>query len=82
VLEIARYIIFHEHDKFTVERPAKYGGSETFGSYKELEKTFVNKKLHPMDLKQAVGMYLNKIIEPVRTHFKGQESFIETLANM
>jgi len=47
-----------------------------------LEEEFVNKILHPMDLKQAVGKYLNKIIEPVRSHFKGQESFIETLANM
>ena len=82
VLEIVRYIIFHEQSEFTVERPAKYGGSETFGSYKELKEAFVNKKLHPMDLKQAVGRYLNKIIEPVRSHFKGQESFIEALAKM
>jgi len=82
VLEIARYIIFHEQKEFAVERAAKYGGSITFGSYRELEETFVNKKLHPMDLKQAVGRYLNKMIEPIRAHFKGQESFIETLANM
>ncbi len=82
VLEITRYIIFHEQKEFTVERPAKYGGSVTFGSYNELKETFANKKLHPMDLKQAVGIYLNKIIEPVRSHFKGQESFIDTLAKM
>jgi len=82
VLEIVRYIIFHEMREFTVERPAKYGGSTTFGSYNEVEKTFLDKKLHPMDLKQAVGRYLNKIIEPVRSHFKGQEAFIETLTNM
>jgi tyrosyl-tRNA synthetase len=82
VLELVRYIIFHELKEFTVERPAKYGGSTTFGSYSEVEKMFLDKKLHPMDLKQAVGRYLNKIIEPVRSHFRGQESFIETLTNM
>jgi len=81
VLEIARYIIFHEHKEFTVERPAKYGGSVSFGNYHELEEAFVNRKLHPQDLKQSVGTYLNKIIEPVRAHFKGQESLLESLAN-
>lgn len=82
VLEIARYIIFHEQKEFAVERAAKYGGSITFNNYRELEETFVNKKLHPMDLKQAVSRHLNKMIEPIRSHFKGQESFIETLASM
>jgi len=81
VLEITRYIIFHEHKEFTVERPAKYGGSVTFSSYKEVEEAFANKKLHPMDLKRSVGKYLNKIIEPSRTHFKGKESLLETIAN-
>lgn len=81
VLEIARYIIFHEHKEFTVERPAKYGGSVSFGNYHELEEAFVGKKLHPQDLKQSVGSYLNKIIDPIRKHFKGQESFLELLAN-
>lgn len=80
VLEIARNIVFHEHGEFVVERSAKYGGSISFGSYKELEQAFVDKKLHPVDLKQAVATYTNKIIEPVRSHFKGQESFIQTLA--
>lgn len=82
VLEITRYVIFHEHKEFTVERPAKYGGSITFANYREVEEAFANKKLHPMDLKQSVGKYLNEIIEPVRTHFKGRESILETIANL
>jgi tyrosyl-tRNA synthetase len=81
VLEIARYIIFHEHEELAVERPEKYGGNITFGSYTEVEEAFVNKKLHPKDLKESVAKYLNKIIEPVRTHFKGQESILEVIAN-
>jgi tyrosyl-tRNA synthetase len=81
ILEIARYIIFHENKELVVERPAKYGGSITFGSYKELQQAFVNKKLHPMDLKQSVAQYLNKIVEPVRSHFKGKEFILESIAN-
>ncbi|MFQ5969458.1 MAG: tyrosine--tRNA ligase [Nitrososphaerales archaeon] len=81
VLEIARNIIFHEHKEFTVERSQKYGGSVNFGKYSELEEAFVGKKLHPQDLKQSVGKYLHKIIEPVRMHFTGQESLLESLAN-
>lgn len=81
VLETVRYIIFHEHKEFEVERPSKYGGNVVFGSYREVENAFTNKKLHPMDLKQSVGKYLKKIIEPVRNHFKGKESIIEAIAN-
>ncbi len=82
VLEIAKYLIFHEHKEFTVERPAKFGGTTAFGSYNELEQAFVNKKLHPQDLKQAVGRYLDKIIAPVRSHFESQRSLIEQLTKM
>ncbi|MFQ5940275.1 MAG: tyrosine--tRNA ligase [Nitrososphaerales archaeon] len=81
VLEIARYIIFHEHQEFTVERTEKYGGTVAFASYGEVEEAFVNKKLHPQDLKLSVAKYLNKIIEPVRAHFKGKEDILEAIAN-
>lgn len=73
VLELVRYVAFHEFDEFTIERPAKYGGSTTYGSYKEVESDFVAKKIHPMDLKNAAATYVNRIIEPVYKHFKGKE---------
>ena len=73
VLELVRYIAFHEFSEFTIERPAKYGGNTTYGSYKEVEADFVAKKIHPMDLKNATATYVNKIIEPVYKHFKGKE---------
>lgn len=73
VLELVRYVAFHEFNEFTIERPAKYGGSTTYGSYKEVESDFVAKKIHPMDLKNAAATYVNRIIEPVYKHFKGRE---------
>ncbi|GBC74436.1 hypothetical protein HRbin05_00476 [archaeon HR05] len=80
VLEIVRYIIFHEFKEFTVERPAKYGGSITFASYKELEEAYASRRLHALDLKNAVALYLNKIVEPVREYLKNRKEIMEVLA--
>ena len=66
VLEYCKYIIFEKFKTVKTERPEKFGGNLEFNSYNELEKEFSNKKLHPMDLKQATSDYLNKLIEPVR----------------
>lgn len=73
VLELVRYVVFHEFNNFTIERPAKYGGSVTYGSYSEVEHDFMEKKIHPMDLKNSTALYVNKIVEPVQKHFKGRE---------
>ncbi len=79
ILEIARYIVFHEREEFKVERPSKYGGDITFYSYKELEEAYRNGKLHPLDLKKAVAKEINRIIEPVRSIFINDRGYFETL---
>ncbi len=66
LLEIAKTVIFHEYDEFSVERPEKFGGNVSYYNYSELESDFAQKKLHPVDLKQTVGNYLTKIISPIR----------------
>jgi tyrosyl-tRNA synthetase len=73
VLELVRYVVFHEFDEFVIERPAKYGGSITYANYKDIEHDFITKKIHPMDLKSSTATYINRIIEPIREHFKGRE---------
>jgi tyrosyl-tRNA synthetase len=66
VLEICKYIVFEKITEFKVERPEKYGGNLEFSTYAELETSFAEKKLHPMDLKAATTTYLNEMIEPIR----------------
>ena len=67
VLAIAKHIIFRGSKKeFTVRRPQKYGGDITYTKYEELERDFVEGKLHPLDLKKAVAEYLIKMIRPIR----------------
>lgn len=70
ILEITKYVIFHKFPEFQIERPSKYGGNLVYNDYKKLEYDYIQKKIHPKDLKDSVSIYLNKVIEPVRNHFK------------
>lgn len=69
VLEIVRYVIFHEYGEFQIERAAKYGGNIIYGDYEDLATDYKDLKIHPVDLKNATALYLNKIIDPLRKHF-------------
>jgi tyrosyl-tRNA synthetase len=77
VLAITKYGIFpileRKNEKFVIERPEKFGGNLEINNYEELEKIFVEKKLHPMDLKNSVAKEFVKILEPVRKHFETDE---------
>lgn len=73
VLELIKYIIFHESSEFTIERKPKHGGNITYYDNNDVVKDFIKKKIHPMDLKNATALYINKIIEPIRKHFEGGE---------
>src|SRR5918996_6369580 len=73
VLELVRYIILHDFTEFEVERASKYGGTISYSNYTQIENDFEKRHLHPADLKRAVSIYLNKIVDPVRQHFKGRE---------
>lgn len=53
-------------EKLTVERPAKFGGPVEYKTYLELEKDFVNNKLHPLDLKISLAQEINTLLEQFR----------------
>jgi tyrosyl-tRNA synthetase len=79
VLEIVKYIIFHEKDTFEIERPAKFGGTVQFQSYEELKKEYAQGKIHPQDLKNSVAKELAKILEPIRKYFETDKEAMECL---
>lgn len=64
-------------EELRIKRAEKFGGDVVYSSYNELEKDFVDKKLHPMDLKSTLVEELDKLIEPIRKEFKGKEKLIE-----
>lgn len=70
ILDIVKHIIFREIKAFEVDRSQKFGGPMEFNSYEDLEKSFREGKLHPLDLKNAVAEELIKILEPVRKYFE------------
>ena len=69
ILQIAQLVIFPRVKEFKVERPIKFGGNVEFSSYAELENTYTEGRLHPVDLKAAVTKYLIEIIAPIRKKF-------------
>ncbi|MCP8311487.1 MAG: tyrosine--tRNA ligase [Candidatus Methylarchaceae archaeon HK02M1] len=77
VLEIAKQIIFHEFKDLEIERPAKFGGKITFETFNELEKVYLERGLHPADLKSGVARALDKILTPIRSHFKAKSELLE-----
>ncbi|MDH5647852.1 MAG: tyrosine--tRNA ligase [Candidatus Heimdallarchaeota archaeon] len=70
ILEYCKYIIFEKFPSVIIERPEKFGGNLVYETYLELENDFGNGILHPMDLKKAVSVYINELLEPVRLHFQ------------
>jgi tyrosyl-tRNA synthetase len=59
IVDFLRYVIMtiksDKNEKFLVERPVKFGGNKEYNDYSEIEKEFKEKKLHPMDLKNALS---------------------------
>jgi tyrosyl-tRNA synthetase len=70
IMEICEYIVFRKFKKLKIERPLKFGGGLEVKNYEELERLFKKGEIHPLDLKNSVAEVLDKLIKPVRKHFK------------
>jgi len=70
MMALLRYLIFvmksDKNEKFIINRPEKFGGNKEYSSYEEVEKDFVEKKLHPMDLKNGVAKEINLLLKHIR----------------
>jgi tyrosyl-tRNA synthetase len=70
MLDYTKHIIFRKFDSILIRRETKYGGDIEFTSYEELENAYRKGEIHPLDLKNAVADYLDKMISPIREHFE------------
>lgn len=70
LMALLQYLVFilkeGNNEKFIVKRSQKFGGDKIYHSYKEVEKDFVERKLHPLDLKNSVADEINKILKNFR----------------
>jgi tyrosyl-tRNA synthetase len=77
VLAFLQYVVFvlkeDNNAHFIVERPEKFGGDLKYTTYKDLEKDYIAKKLHPLDLKNALAKEINILLDPIRKGFKNND---------
>jgi len=81
VLAFCKYVLMtvksDNKKEFVIKRPEKWGGNLTYTDYDSLEKDFVEKKLHPMDLKAAVAEEVTLLLEPIRNNMADKGELIK-----
>jgi len=81
VLSFIKYVLMtikqDKNQEFLIERPEKWGGNLSYKNYKDLEKDFVGKKIHPLDLKTALSKEINKLLEPIRKVMKDKGKLVK-----
>ena len=70
VLDWVKHLVFVMDSQLVIQRKNEHGGEVTYSSYNDLEKDYIEKKLHPMDLKASVAEWLVKKLEPARKYFE------------
>lgn len=73
VMEYAKYIVFECMPKIFISRPEKFGGDLTVNNYTELRELYLQKKIHPLDLKMSVANAIDILLAPIREHFESNK---------
>lgn len=83
VLNWVDKLVFPIKQAFEVLREEKFGGNKTYTTFSELENSFKNGELHPVDLKSNVARILTEILAPIRERFNNSSSIelINTIKN-
>ncbi len=82
ILEIWKYIILRKFKSRVIKRKDKT--DLEIQSYEELEKTYREGELHPLDLKKETIEALDELLEPIREYFeknKKAKELYETVKN-
>ncbi|KAG5872888.1 Tyrosine--tRNA ligase [Gonioctena quinquepunctata] len=76
ILSFTKHVLFplfKPDETFVVPRKAEYGGDSFYGRFEDLEQAFAKEEVHPGDLKAAVEIYINRLLEPIRKEFEKPE---------
>ncbi len=81
VMDFAKVVIMTQKqdkgEEFIIDISEKWGGPLKFKTAEDLEKAFVSKQLHPMDLKAGVAIEIDRLLSPIREKMKGKENLIK-----
>ncbi len=71
VMALLKYFIFiikaDRNEILTISRPTKFGGDLTYKNYASLEKDVLAKKVHPLDVKNALALELDLLLSKTQT---------------
>lgn len=70
ILDWVKHLVMVNSSSLMVNRKPEHGGNITYTSYEDLEKDYVDKKLHPQDLKMAAAEWLIEKLKPARNYFE------------
>lgn len=79
VLMLCRYVIFPRMGRLDIDRPEKFGGPVSYGSYEELTDAYFDGRLFPLDLKNGVSDALAKTLAPVSDYFEKKPDNFDAL---
>jgi len=69
VMAFLKYVIMvikeDKKESFIVERSDKYGGDLEYKNYRQIENDFIKKKLHPLDLKNAISKEISGLLSKI-----------------
>ena len=82
IFGILRYIIFPYAGEIYIKREEKYGGDIKYTNYNELERDYLNGKLHPQDLKNAVAEFLIERLKRARNRIEEDPDILKSLARL
>jgi tyrosyl-tRNA synthetase len=83
VLNWLEYLFYPAGFSVNLERSEKFGGIKHYQTYKELFDDYLKGLIHPLDLKNALVVNLNTLLEPVvrfGEEIKDKIEFLENLA--
>lgn len=79
IVQIVNFFILPNDGKFKIEREEKFGGDITIESPEQMIKLYAEKKIHPLDLKNAVARNLIERFKNAREYFERQTEMLQSL---
>lgn len=77
VMAFLKYVIMtvkkDKKEKFVIKRDKRFGGDILYPNYDEVERDFISKKIHPLDLKNAVAEEITKLLKAIQKDKKVYE---------
>ncbi|XP_015787858.1 tyrosine--tRNA ligase, cytoplasmic [Tetranychus urticae] len=73
VLSFVKHIILPFFNEFRLMRKEAHGGPIDYTDFTKIEEDFKSEQLHPDDLKKSVEVYINKLLDPIRSKFEDDE---------